>query len=764
MTVAVLTLLALAAAAPLVHRLAPRAAGALLAAAPAASLAWLLARMPEVTRGASLAEEVPWVPSLGVSLAFRLDGLGLAFALLVTLVGALVLLYAGAYFRGDPRLGRLLPALLLFMGSMLGLVLADDALALFAFWELTSVSSYLLIGFDHENPKARASALQALLVTGGGGIALLVGLLLLGSQAGTLRLSELGEAADALRAGRLYLPVLLLVAAGAFTKSAQFPFHFWLPGAMAAPSPVSAYLHSATMVMAGVYLLARMQPALGGTPAWHRLLTLPGAITLLLGAAVAFRQRDLKLLLAWTTVSALGLLTLLLGIDTVAAVKAAVVFVLVHGLYKAALFLAVGNVDHGAGSRDLEALAGLRRAMPVTAAAAAAAALSMAGLPPLFGFIGKELVYEAKLGAPEFPGLVTAVGFAGSALVVAAAALLLRPFAGRAVRAPASPHEAPVAMLAAPVALAALGVVVGVAPDEVVGPLVDSAVAAVRPEPSGMPLALWHGFTLVVGLSAATVAAGLSAWALRRPLLAAAAPLEVLGRLGPRRLYEEGLRGLQAAAKAVAAAVQGRLRRDVLVAVAASAGAIAWPLLSRGGLSFPADPGPLLAPEAGVTAAMLAAALFATATSSRLAAVAALGAVGLGVSLLFLASGGPDLAMTQLAVEALTVLLFVLVLWRLPRFQRMSSPSEVARDAAVALAFGALVTAALWSAGSRPSTHVSDWLAAASVPLGKGRNVVNVILVDFRALDTLGEITVLATAALGIRALMRLRPGPGEEP
>lgn len=758
MALSVLALLALAAAAPPLHRRAPRGAARLLALGPAAVLLWLLSRAPAVAGGAPLAWEVPWVPTLGVALAFRLDGLSLAFALLVAGVGALVLVYAGAYFAGDARLGRLLSALLLFMGAMLGLVLADDALVLFAFWELTSVSSYLLIGFDHENPKARAAALQALLVTGAGGVALLVGLLVVGSQAGTLRLSALGDAARALRGGALYLPALLLVAAGAFTKSAQFPFHFWLPGAMAAPSPVSAYLHSATMVMAGVYLLARVQPALGGTPEWHRILSGAGAVTMLLGGAAAFRQRDLKLMLAWTTVSALGLLVLLLGIDTAAAVKAAVVLVLVHGLYKASLFLAVGNVDHGTGSRDLEALRGLGRAMPVTAAVAVAAALSMAGLPPLAGFVAKELVYEAKLAAPEMPALVTALGLAGNALAVAAALLAIRPFLGRTVRSPEAPHEAPASMLVPPAALAGLGLAVGLAPEPLAGPLVDAAVAAVRAEPSAMPLALWHGWTVALALSAATLAAGVAAWAARRPILAAAAPLDGLGRIGPRRAYEDGLRALMAAAKGAAACFEGSPRRDVLLAVLAAAAAIAWPLLG-GGLP-PPRPGALHVPELALGAAVLAAALFATGTSSRLAAVAALGAVGLGVALTFLASGGPDLAMTQLAVEALSVLLFVLVLWRLPRFQRLSPPGTVARDAAVALGSGAVVAALVWSVGARPvPPELARWLSDASVPLGRGRNVVNVILVDFRALDTLGEITVLATAALGVRALMRLRPG-----
>ena len=760
MLTAVVLLLVLAALAPILHRLLPRASSALLAGAPAGLCVWLATTWPAVVRGEGPASASEWVPGLTLTLAFRLDGLSLTFALLITLIGTLVLVYAGAYLKGDTRQGRFQAALLLFMAAMLGLVLADDALLLFVFWELTSVSSYLLIGYDHHKAEARACALRALLVTGLGGIALLLGLLLVAGIAGTYRLSELAGRGDVLTGSALYLPALLLVLLGAFTKSAQVPFHFWLPGAMAAPTPVSSYLHSATMVKAGIYLLARLDPALGGTSAWHSLLTFFGAVTMLVGATLALRQRDLKLVLAYTTVSGLGTLTLLIGIGTTQATKAALVFLLVHSLYKGALFMAAGVVDHETGTRDVEQLGGLRRAMPVTFAATLLAALSMAGLPPLFGFIAKELVYEAKLGAPQAAGLVTVFGLMSNVLIFAAAALVaVRPFFGREGRPPRPPHEAPAALLAGPVVLALVGLAVGLAPESTVGALVRAGVLAIRAEPTDLKLALWHGVNPVLGMSLLTVLGGSAAYLLRSQLSRALTPLRALTHLGPASLYERTLSALAVLAKGQTALLQsGRLRRYVQVTLVATGAAAAWPLLTRSesvALAAPVVPPPL---EAAVALVVVAGAAVMLRTSSRLVAVAALGAVGAGVSLVFLRFAGPDLAMTQFSVEVLSVLLFVLVLRRLPRFASLSTPAVRMRDGLVAVAFGVLLCVLLLSVVARPAaSELAPWYAAASVPQGKGRNVVNVILVDFRALDTLGEITVLSLAALGVVGLLRLR-------
>ena len=359
--------------------------------------------LPAIAAGDVLRVAYDWVPSLGISLSFLVDGLSLTFALLITGIGAVVALYSSVTLAGHVHFGRFVFYLLFFMFAMLGLVLADNLITLFVFWELTSVASYLLIGFNHASAKSRRSALQALLVTGGGGLALLAGFILLGSAAGSYELSEIIAMGDAIRDHALYLPIFILILAGAFTKSAQVPFHFWLPNAMAAPTPVSAYLHSATMVKAGIYLLARVHPTLSGTEVWLWTLTLFGAATAVFASVLALRQTDLKLALAYTTLMALGTLTMFLGAGVTIAIAAAVTFLIVHSFYKAALFLVVGIIDYRAGTRETAELGGLARAMPITAVIAAAAALSMAGFPPFLGFIGKELKYEGALAVASEP-------------------------------------------------------------------------------------------------------------------------------------------------------------------------------------------------------------------------------------------------------------------------------------------------------------------------------------------------------------------------
>lgn len=762
MLIAVASGFVLALVAPVVSRPLGARAGWALALVPAALFAWLLGQVDAVAAGAVRREAWSWVAPLGVQAAFALDGLSLLFGLLVSGIGALVFAYSGAYLAGDARAPRFHAVLSVFMASMLGLVLADDLLLLFVFWELTSVTSYLLVGYDHERPDARAAALQALLVTAGGGLALLAGFLLLGHIAGTYTISELLGRGDTVRSHPWYLPTLGLVLIGAFTKSAQVPFHFWLPAAMAAPSPVSAYLHSATMVKAGVYLLARLSVVLGTTDAWHDTVALVGAVTMITGAAMALPQRDLKLILAYTTVSALGTVTLLVGLETTEAVKAAVVFLMVHALYKGALFLAAGAVDHEAGSRDVDALGGLARAMPVTAAAVLLACLSMAGLPPLFGFVAKELLYEAKTQAPEAAWVVTAAGLAANVLIFAVAArLAIGPLFGTAGRTPRMPHEGPPGLWLGPIVLAGLGLVLGVRPDTLAGPLVGAAVTAVRAEPTTVALALWHGFNPILLLSLSTIAAGTLTWWTGLRLATLLAPVGRLGRAGPARAYESVLHGFLRLAKAQTRWLQsGQLSRYVrlttltLVALTAAALAGRVPLRSPSGLE-------VALPLASVLLGLVAAGAIAVVTAAApLVAVVALGVVGFGIALSFLVWSGPDLALTQFAIETLSVLLFVFVIYRLPRFVAPSPRRSRLRDLAVAGAAGLVIGSLLLAvtASPRPS-HLAEYFSAASVPEGRGRNVVNVILVDFRAFDTLGEITVLAVAALGVYGLMRLRLG-----
>jgi multicomponent Na+:H+ antiporter subunit A len=525
-----------------------RRAGPVFALVPAAILVWLGFQASTVLGGGAVVAQLAWVPELGVSLDLRLDGLSFVFATLVSAVGLLVTVYAQGYLGQHPELGRFFLYLHAFMGAMLGLVLADDLVALFVFWELTSVTSYLLVGFQAKSEAARRAALKALLITGGGGLALLAGLLIVSQIAGDRSLSAILAATD-LDAHALYPAAVLLIAAGAFTKSAQVPFHIWLPGAMAAPAPVSAYLHSATMVKAGVYLLARLNPALGGTPLWSNLLVVVGGATLLTAGVLAIGQRDLKRLLAYSTVSALGTMVLLIGVGTPVAIRAMVVVLLSHALYKGALFMLAGVVDKQTGTRDVTRLAGLRHSMPKTAAAAFLAALSMAGLPPLLGFVGKELFYEATLYGGTAALTLTLVAVLGNSLTVAVAGIVgVRPFLGPRAAATeggtAAATDPKASLWVPPLILAVLGLLAEVIPGFGSGVLVRPASTAILGVPDTANIYLWHGFTPMLALSVITVALGVAvAW--RAPRWRSASDkLGAVAALGPDRVYERGLRGL----------------------------------------------------------------------------------------------------------------------------------------------------------------------------------------------------------------------------
>lgn len=735
--------------------------GWIMALLPVGVMIYLVSLIRPIAAGQIFTPSYAWVPSLGVTLGFYVDGLSLLFALLVAGIGALVMIYAGSYLAGHPYLGRFYILTLTFMASMLGLVLAGNLITLFVFWELTGLSSYLLIGFDHRRAAARAAALQALLVTGAGGLALLVGLLLLGQAGGSLELSVLLGQGQGVRGHALYLPILLLILLGAFTKSAQVPFHFWLPGAMQAPTPVSAYLHSATMVKAGVYLLARLSPVLGNTDAWGYAVTITGAVTMLVGAVLGLLQADLKRILAYSTVSALGTLTLLIGLDTTLSMKAAMVFLLVHSLYKGGLFLAAGAVDHETGTRDLTRLGGLRGVMPITAIATGLAALSMAGLPPMLGFIGKELLYEAKLQAPRAAPLITSAGVLANMLMVAlAGSVAIQPFFGPQTETSRKAHEAPLSLWLGPALLAGLGLVIGLLPDMIAQPLISPAVSAVRAQPTEVKLALWHGLNPVLALSVFTVASGVGIYTLRGKLIHLARPLGFGARWGPGRWYNLALDALSALARLQTRLLQsGYLRFYLLTIIVTTAGLVGYTLVGAG-WSLPTTLPQIRLYEGIVAALILLATLAAVLSHSRLAAVAALGVVGYAVALVYILFGAPDLAMTQFAIETLTVILFVLVLYRLPRFARFSSTPARIRDVVMALAGGTLMTVLVLAVTALPlESRLTPYFAENSLPLAKGRNIVNVILVDFRALDTLGEITVLAVAAIGVYALLKLRSG-----
>ncbi len=761
---AILAGFVLALLAPSLTRYLPRYSGGILALLPAGLFIWFL-QNAETALGPGLIEQWPWSPLPDFALTFRLDGLSLLMALIISGVGALILVYASGYMQGAAQVGRLYALLLAFMASMLGLVLSDNLIALFIFWELTSVTSFLLIGWHFREERSRAAALQALVVTAGGGLALLAGFVLIALVGGTWEISALTAQASTLQGSELYLPILLLLWLGAATKSAQFPFHFWLPGAMAAPTPVSAYLHSATMVKAGVYLLARLSPALAGTEEWSLIFMVTGLVTLLLGGYLSLKQDDIKRMLAYSTVSSLGLLVTLLGLGTKLALEAASLYLLAHALYKGALFMVAGALDHATGTRDLRRLRGLARAMPTSALAAGLAALSMSGVPLFFGFMAKEFIYEAGLLSSGAAWLLTLLLLLGNlGFVFVAQQVTLRPFRGTALRYEHF-HAPGLAMWAGPLLLAALGLALGLLPD-VAAALVSSAATAIYTAPVVVHLFLLPArVTPMLLLSALTLVLGILLYRRRVTLEPWLAWLDLGQRLGPERGFRRLLEATPRAAERITALQQnGRLRSYVLTIVGAWLLLLTLTWATRGGLTLPAD---LLARLANlrfheiivvlVILAGLASVMWA---ASLMALIISLGVVGFGTAILFILFGAPDLAMTQFSIETLGVILFVLVLYRLPGMALLSSRRIIARDAVVAALAGGTMTLLILVITDVPLVSpLKAWFAQVSEPLGHGHNIVNVILVDFRGFDTLGEITVLGIAAIGIYALLKLRPG-----
>jgi multicomponent Na+:H+ antiporter subunit A len=707
-----------------------------------------------ILRNGPFSVSARWAPALNLSLSFRFDGLSTLFAILITAVGTLIVVYSTKYLAGHPHAGRFNVALFAFMGSMLGLVLSDNLIALFVFWELTGFTSYLLIGFDHERPEARRAATQALIVTGGGGLALLgAGILMLQARS-TAQLSELA-AQGSFAVDPTYIGILLLLLLAAFTKSAQFPFHFWLPNAMQAPTPVSAYLHSATMVKAGVYLVARMTPIVGGTMLWTGTITIVGAITMVVGAGRATIETDLKRVLAYSTISALGILMLLFASGTPAAVTAGFVYLLAHAGYKGALFLVAGALEHETGTRNVSQLAGLRRAMPATALSGGLAGASMAGIPLFGGFVAKELFYDSvRMTAFLGPwGVVLLTVFAVVASMCLGAAGLIAgiaPFRGPSTPSSAS-HDAPVALWLTPLILGIAGVILGLLPDLVSTPIA-LALNAVTGTPSAISFAVWHGVTLTLGLSALTLAGSVILFAYRRSVWQLAWP----DALQTEHLYSKTLVTLDSISRRVGPLLQSASLRSYVLVAAVTAIALVTTALAMDHVLPAARRSTSVQFHEGVLAALIVAgALSAVLARSTMAAVLSLGVVGYGVAVMYALLGAPDLAMTQFAVETLTVVIFVLVFSKLRGFGDLSSPFVKVRDAVVATAMGAVVTTLVLSIGASGTTsRLSAYFADAAPRLAHGYNVVNVILVDFRGFDTLGETTVLVTVAIGVRALL----------
>ena len=761
MIFAVLSGFVLALLAPPLYRLSARWSGAVFSVFPAILALYFLSHMEAVVGGEAVRVAWPWMPAMGLELSFNLDGLGLLFALAITVVGTLIITYAGSYLHGHPSLPRFYLFILMFMASMLGVVLSDNLIALFIFWELTSVTSYFLIGFEHDKDTARAAALQALLVTGTGGLALMAGVLLMGQIGGSFEISALAADNAALQGHRLYPLVLALVFAGAFTKSAQVPFHFWLPSAMEAPTPVSAYLHSATMVKAGVYLLARLSPVLGGSDIWLYVVTGFGAATMLASAYQALYQTDLKKILAYSTVSVLGTLTMLIGLGDKLAIKAAMVFLMAHVLYKAALFLVAGSIDHETGTRDIRHLGGLRKTMPIICAGAAVGALSMAGLPPFFGFVGKEALYEAVTHG-NLP--VTVVAVLTSMLLFAVAWLAgIRPFSGAETHTPKHAHDPPWTMWLGPVFLGCLSVLFGFVP-VLPESLLSAAASSVLGKEVHMHLALWHGFNALLVLSLVTFGLGvLVYWQLETIKRVTEFALPA-ARRGPSHWYALWLRFLNWSAVGQTRVLQNGYLRIYLGTIMTVTALLAWYTFftQAEGTVVAMNWGDIGVHEWVVGLVALLGAIATVRAQTFLRAVMALGVVGYSVALIFVLFGAPDLAMTQFLIETLSLILFVFVFYYMPPFQRFSTRPVILRHAAIATAVGAFFTLMVLVATSvQWHPTISTYFSENSYLMGQGRNIVNVILVDFRGFDTLGEITVLAVAGIGVYSLIRLRLGKG---
>lgn len=711
--------------------------------------------VPTIAAAEMIRVTIPWIPSLGIELAFLVDGLSLTFSLLISGIGTLVLLYSNTYLAGHPQYARFALFLTAFTVSMLGLVLADDLILLFVFWELTTLTSYMLIGFSHETEKSRRNALQALFVTGAGGLAFLAGLILLAAASGTTSISGIIAQGGALKEHAMYLPILILLLAGTFTKSAQVPFHFWLPNAMAAPTPVSAFLHSATMVKAGVYVMARMHPAMSGTDVWLWTLTILGAVTAVFASLLALRQTDLKLALAYTTLMALGTLTLFLGQESGYAMTAFATFLIVHSLYKASLFLVVGCIDLSTGTRETDQLGGLGRLMPITAAAAALAALSMAGFPPFLGFIGKELKYAGAIAVVSEPLFVAGAALLSNALMFAVAGVVaFRPFWQGSVSSTQSPSEAPWQMWAGPIILASLGAIFGIYPDLLQVALINPTVISLTGEVGeAKELKLWAGVNTPLFLSIATFVLGLLFY-WRHVQLRAMLERSFQSIPNLDNGWDGFLDGLKSVAKWQTRIVQnGKLSSYLFGTFLTIAAGILLTLVYTGMPKIAVDLSDVEWKHTSIALLTIAGAILALVTNSRIAGIAALGVVGIGIALIFIVYSAPDVAITQLLVETLVVVLVAVVMLRLPSLPKTEFRLN---HALLSVAVGASVSLILIAVVSSPlDLRLTDYFEATSWPEAYGRNIVNVILVDFRALDTFGEIAVVVIAALSAYALLR---------
>ncbi|MBX3045057.1 MAG: putative monovalent cation/H+ antiporter subunit A [Candidatus Kapabacteria bacterium] len=744
---------------PFLFKVSRRTAPYLISLVPLGIFLFYMNFYPAVSSGEVFSESHSWFPSMDINLLFRIDGLALLFALIISGIGISVFFYAAKYMSDYKEIDKFYIYILIFMSAMLGVVTSDNFMALFVFWELTSISSFLLIGFNHDKEKSRYAALQALLVTALGGLAMLGGFIVLANIAGTYQISQLVENKDIILNHDLYELSVILILAGAFTKSAQFPFHFWLPNAMEAPTPVSAYLHSATMVKAGIFLLARLNPSLSGSELWSSALLNAGALTMIMAIILSIKQSDLKKILAYTTLSVLGTLTMLIGIGGEKALAAMAMYLLAHSLYKAALFLLAGIIDHETGTRNIDEVGGMRSKMKISFSIGILASISMMGILPLFGFIAKEAMYDSVLYSEYGTYLIYFAVLAGILNFAAAGFAGLKPFIGKFHHPEGSkPHEAPVEMWLSAMIPAALGLIIGLLPGFTVEGLINSSAGSALGLPVNLHLSLWHGFNTVLILSLLTIVLGTTVYLTRSKWIKFALSIKTPSASKPSVWYDYLVSLLQNSARLSTVLLQnGNQRNYISIIMLTVISLTGISIIDSGVLSNIQFEHDYYLHELIVLALMVISTIATIKSKGRLTAVASIGVLGFAVSLTFIIFSAPDLAMTQFAVETLTVILFVLVLYKLPKFVDYSSKSERARDLILSITMGVMVTLViLLVLNEEVPSELKSYYANSSYILAKGRNIVNVILVDFRALDTLGEITVLSIAALGVYALLRL--------
>jgi multicomponent Na+:H+ antiporter subunit A len=709
----------------------------------------------------SVNESFEWITELNLSFDFKLDGISFIFSMLITGIGMLVFIYAQYYMKKYERTTPFYIYLTLFSGAMLGIVFSGSLIQMFVFWELTSVLSFLLITFFHEKEKARKAAFQGLFITLMGGLAMLGGIILIGSVVGSYNLDVWTQNADAIKNSNLYIAGLILILVGVFTKSAQFPFHFWLPGAMEAPTPVSSYLHSATMVKAGFFLLLRLHPSLGGTPEWFYILSTAGAITMFIGVYFAILRPEIKSVLAYTTINALGVLTLLMGIDTFLSVKAAILFLIIHAFYKATLFMVAGVIDKSTGTKLFANLGGLRREMPLIFTFTLLATLSMAGLPPMLGFLGKELIYEAKINIPEASNFILIIGVLSNILLVAVSILFTyKIFIKKPTQKIEIKSKPGIKGIIGPGVLVTLSLIFGLFPQLLGGTIINDALNSVFENYTPVKLKLWHGFNEVFFLSLFTVIAGT---VLALSIIRFDKITLYWNRFNQRILlfrftdvFVKLIDSFVSLSSKKDKIVQHGYHRYYLLSIFLLTSILLWSqFFETRSWIFNIDNEKNSFYIVIVVIITILASILAMFSNKRLATIAILGVSGYGIALIYLYFSAVDLAITQILVETVVVVLFVIVLQKLPRFAKLSNWKVKVRDMAIALTFGTVMALlALKATEVEFDTSLYDFYSQNSYIQGFGKNIVNVILVDFRGLDTFGEVIVLAIAALGVSVLL----------